>query len=126
MLCGCGCKQELTGKQKRFVSDEHRQRFWSDARRRGAMGPEPKKRSKPHCGNPAVSSRLKKTWYALQTLGHNATTLTIQKITGSMKVSTDLNDLKRAGYPISKAEYVRTTDEGRRIYRYHVLPAQAE
>jgi hypothetical protein len=35
-FCECNCKQELTGKQKRFATDACRARYWTNARKIGA------------------------------------------------------------------------------------------
>lgn len=80
----------------------------------------PTKEEKLHCGHPSRSKRLNKTLYAMKVL-RNLTTIELQKITSGVKVSTDIDDLRRAGYPISNAIFVHTTDEGRKVYRYEWL-----
>jgi len=124
-VCECGCNEMLTGKQKRFKNDTHRARYWSDMRRKGAaLGKGldallPKKNGKPKCGHPGRSKRLAKTLNVfLDRRGQDITTLEIHAITNGVKVSTDIDDLRRAGYSISKAKYERTTEEGCRVYSY--------
>ena len=72
---------------------------------------------KPHCGHPGRSRRLAKTLNCIMDFG-TCTTFQIQRVTGSMKPSTDVDDLRRAGYRVSMATYVRTTSDGRRVFRY--------
>ena len=74
-------------------------------------------RKKLHCGHPGRSHRLAKLLNLMITLGA-CTTLQIQKKTGSMKPSTDVDDLRRAGYPVSMARYIGTTASGRKIFEY--------
>lgn len=114
-LC-LNCLKKLHGRQKSFCSDACRVKWWSDARKAGAGK---RSNSKPHCGHPARSKRLARTLDVLiEARGYHVTTLNIQKRTGSMKPSTDIDDLRRAGYPVSMAKHEVTTDEGRRIYSY--------
>ena len=121
-LCECGCGETLTGRQKRFKCDDHRARYWSNCRKAGALGKGldallPRKKDKPHCGNVSKSKRLRSTLAVVKEL-KTFTTLQLQERTGGMKVSTDIDDLRRAGYPVSMARYVRTTDAGRKVYEY--------
>src|SRR5512139_695438 len=86
MLCECGCKEELTGRQKRFRHDSHRAKYWSDARKRGAALGQglselipPKPNGKPHCGHPGRSKRLARTLNVLMDAkGAYVSTLMIQ------------------------------------------------
>jgi len=131
-LCECGCKIELTGRQKRFRPG-HGEKWWSFVRKIGAAeikGQEhlplapavaaPRDTGKPHSGHPGRSKRLAKTLNAVMDL-RKFTTLELQARTGGMKVSTDIDDLRRAGYPISMAKYLRTTEEGRKVFEYEWL-----
>jgi len=123
---GPGCKEELTGRQRRFHHDTCRNAAWSEARRRGAaLGKgldsllPAKGKGKPHCGHPGRSKRLARTLNVLmEAKGAWITTFVIQQKTGSMKPSTDVDDLRRAGYPVSAARYVGMTDKGRKVYEY--------
>ena len=74
-------------------------------------------KKKLHCGHPGRSQRLARMLNVMIDL-RSATSLQLQKRTGSMAVHADISDLRQCGYPISKAHYLRTTDEGRKIYAY--------
>lgn len=145
-LCNCGCGETLTGKQKRFKNDDHRARYWSNCRKAGALGKGldalmrqaagcerepisgtlrtgfdallPKQKGAPHCGHPSKSTRLRLTLEAIKSHGGWISTLRIQEKTRGVKVSTDIDDLRRAGYPVSMAHYSHTTLDGRKVYLY--------
>lgn len=84
-----------------------------------ALLPE-KQKNKPHCGHPGRSKRLAQTLSAIKD-AKKITTLQLHAITGSMKASTDIDDLRRAGYPISMAKYLFTTDSGRKVFEFEYL-----
>jgi hypothetical protein len=127
----------LSGKSKKWASDDCKNRLNTEARRVGRQVLEKtfaeivqgqpqavlpgKKAGKPHSGHPSRSARLAKTLNVIITM-KKCTTLEIQARTGGVKVSTDVDDLRRAGYPVSKAKYLRTTEEGRKIFEYEWLP----
>ena len=122
-ICECGCKQELTGRQKRFKNDAHRAEWWSAVRKAGALGRglDSLLSSKPkriRCGNPNKSTRLMLTLNAIKSHGGWISTLAIQEKTRGVKVSTDVDDLRRAGYPVSKAHFSHTTLDQRKVYLY--------
>ncbi|MDD5171355.1 MAG: hypothetical protein PHN75_21245 [Syntrophales bacterium] len=124
MICSYRyCRAEFEPKKKgqRFHTKTCRMREWGLLHPRLGKGLDAilpqSKNGKPHCGNPGKSQRLMKTWNVFLRV-KEPTTLQIQDATGSMKPSTDVDDLRRAGYPVSKAIFVRTTDQGRKIFMY--------
>ena len=121
----CSVEFEPVRPGQRFHSTACRFKEWERLHPRLGKGLEallPPKgtASKPHCGHPGRSRRLSQTLNVFYDIP-NPTTLQIQERTGSMKPSTDIDDLRRAGYPISRAKYVMTTAEGRRVYQYQLV-----
>lgn len=123
MKCA-GCDKQLTGRQSKWHSDDCKNAFNTEVRRRAlgkglsALLPG-NGNGRVHSGHPSRSRRLAKLLNLfIDSKGRRITTLDIHEATGSMKSSGDVDDLRRAGYPVSMARYVRTTDEGRRVYDY--------
>ena len=60
--------------------------------------------------------------HALQRAGTGGlTTLDLFEATGSLNPSRRLSELRRAGHPISEAEYEGRTERGKAVHRYRWL-----
>ena len=62
------------------------------------------------------SERYQRIFHALST--GPKTTIQIGHLTHDCKPSTTISEMRRAGYPIGKAEYRGKNDNGRKIYLY--------
>lgn len=131
-LCECGCGEELTGKQKRFKGDDHRSRWWTDARRIGAgkMGSPaeapgvavpldgPQKSRGMHKGDPYRNNRISALRVFLLT--GPKTTLEIRDALASCAPSTEVSALRLSGYDI-RCRYLRRTSTGSKVYLYTMV-----
>ena len=110
MKCECGCGQELTGRQKRFVNDKHRAQWWTLARRKGAA--KGHAHAREVIGNPNLEPLL------MAIMARKVmTSAELQAITGSMAIATDLSNIRRHYPQLSEAKYLHTKN-GRRVFEY--------
>lgn len=122
--CKCNCGQKLAGRALRFATDECRERYWSEARVRGAAFPPGKDLAEPlppkgrgHFCDVIGNPRLEPLMLALHRQGV-MTSQELQAITGSMCIATDISNIRAKGYPVSKGKLSRVTDTGRKVYEY--------
>lgn len=72
-----------------------------------------------HYANPEKSKRLSRLLTLLRaTRRSGVTTSEIQSWTNSNAPATDISELRCSGHVIPPAEYERTTNAGRKVYRY--------
>ena len=62
--------------------------------------------------------RYQKVFHALFT--GPKTTFQLMHLTNDCAVSTTINEMKRAGYPIAPAEYRGKNENGRKVYLYRL------
>lgn len=81
-----------------------------------------------HAGNLYSSERLYRTWLCLRNSeDRGATTDEIGRCTGSRCPGTDISALRQSlrihesHWEIPRAEYVRTTKKGAKVYRYRMV-----
>jgi hypothetical protein len=111
MLCECNCGEELTGKAKRFKNDQHRAKFWTAARRKGAAT------GHAHFGVVIGNPRLEPLLMAI--MGREVmTSAELQAITGSMCIATDMSNIRKFYPQLSEAKYLHTNENGRRVFEY--------
>jgi len=122
------CGKELTGRELRFCSDPCRERFWTEARKRGAaLGKgldallpgkgNGKRKGKIHAALVIGNPRLEPIMLAIQAR-KKMTSLELHELTGSMAIHSDIAEIRERGYPISPAKYVGKSAAGRKIYEY--------
>jgi hypothetical protein len=141
MECACGCKQQLTGKAKKWFNDAHKNEFNTRARRLAAekisgllsaavstdATPVPiisnAKRPGSHAGNIYSSERLQKTLERLRQ--GPATTKQLSEYTGSEAVHSDIHELRQNGINIAPAKYLGKSESGKKIYQYEFVNEQS-
>jgi hypothetical protein len=131
--CECGCKAELTGKQKRW-SPGCGNRFWSNARKLGAgkvrelltraVSPETTpvsilikadRRKTFHFAPLENNPRLEKILARLKR--GSATTVELTNDTGTTRASSDVSELRANGHVIT-CTYLKKAESGRKIFMY--------
>jgi hypothetical protein len=70
-----------------------------------------------HAANVRTSSRLKKYLSALNTMCE-FTSIQLQRLTNSVSVSSDIDELRKNGVEVLPARYIGRNKNGRHIYGY--------
>ena len=110
MKCA-GCWRELTGRQKKWHSDECKNEFYTLARRKGAA------KGHAHAREVIGNTNLEPLLMAIMAR-KVMTSAEFQAITGSMAIATDLSNIRRHYPQLSEAKYVGTNEKGRRVFKY--------
>jgi hypothetical protein len=138
-VCECGCGEELSGKQKRFRFDKCRLAWHGRARKMGqaALGKGLGEliverqaeggRLKVRVGvmrrrNVEKNPRLQRLLSFLKS--GPKTTIEIRYHMNSNAPSTEVSDLRQNGFDI-RCNYLRVTNDGRKVYLYTLVGAVA-